>query len=126
MAAPRLSQGTYRTPAHGSRVQYVPQPSLVCVSISQQVRTPPQRDESLGAGESAGDCRAVSDVTVTDVWGARYGISLRLFSLVAEWSLELYFNPKWTEEKSWLVNNNVIRWIKELSCWLVVKHIQTV
>lgn len=80
----------------------------------------------IGAGESAGDCRAVSDMTVTDVWGARYGISLRLFSLVAEQSLERYFNPKWTAEKSWLVTNNVIRWIKELLCCLMVKYIKIV
>lgn len=110
--------------------EYVPQTSLVCVSISQQVRTPPQRDESLGRTSALEKVRVIAGQSVMWRWRmcgelvtASHWETPRLFSLVAEWSLGRYFNSKWTAEKSWLVINNVIRCIKELLCCLVVKHI---
>lgn len=90
----------------------MPQSSLVCVSISQQVRTPPQRDESLGRTSALEKVRVIAGQLVMWRWRmcgelvtASHWETLRLFSLVAEWSLERYFNPKWTVEKSWLVTN---------------------
>lgn len=86
-------------------VEYVLQSSLVCVSISQQVRTPPQRDESLGRTFALEKVRVIAGQSVMWRWRmcgelvtASHWETLWLLSLVADWSFERYFNPKWTNK----------------------------